>query len=100
MTITSELTSTNVKFSVPLSLNLSHTIDAEGIHPCNDKLKEIPENVKELRSFNGIRNFYHKFIPNVSSVMEHSLEFIKKNMCLGHGLWSVKMPLKNAKVFS
>ena len=51
---------------------LGHVIDAEGLHPTNDKiaaLKEAPTptNVTELRSFLGIVNYYGKFLPNLAT---------------------------------
>lgn len=59
---------------------LGHRIDAQGIHPTEDKLKAIveapaPKNVQELRSFLGLVNYYGKFIPNAATLLAplHSL---------------------------
>ena len=50
---------------------LGHKIDADGIHPMQDKVKAIqeaplPKNLAELRSFLGLINYYGKFLPNLS----------------------------------
>ena len=53
---------------------LGHRIDAEGIHPLEEKLAAIiqapaPQNVQELRSFLGLINYYGKFIPNAATIL-------------------------------
>ena len=53
---------------------LGHRIDAEGIHPLEDKLAAIiqapaPQNVQELRSFLGLINYYGKFIPIAVTIL-------------------------------
>ena len=53
---------------------LGHVIDAEGIHPTNDKLiaiekAPVPKNVQELRSYLGLVHYYHKFLHNVSCLL-------------------------------
>ena len=53
---------------------LGHVIDATGIHAAPDKLKAIleapaPLNVRQLRSFLGLVNYYGKFIPNLASML-------------------------------
>lgn len=53
---------------------LGHLIDAEGIHPTSEKLDAItnsqkPKDVKELRSYLGLINYYAKFIPRMSTVL-------------------------------
>lgn len=59
-------------FMVSSVTYLGHKIDAEGIHPTQDKVEAIlnaktPENVSELRTFIGIVTYYCKFIPNMST---------------------------------
>ena len=54
---------------------LGHRLDAEGIHPTNEKLlalqqAPIPTCVTELRSYVGLVNYYHKFLKNVSAVLK------------------------------
>ena len=53
---------------------LGHCIDAKGIHPTSDKLKAIivaqkPANVRQLRSYLGLINYYAKFVPHMSTVL-------------------------------
>ena len=53
---------------------LGHTINAEGLHATDAKLKAIvdapsPTNVTELRSFLGLLNYYGRFIPNLASLI-------------------------------
>lgn len=59
---------------------LGFVIDRDGMHKSPDKVNAImnlksPANVKELKSFLGIINFYRNFIPNASIQLEplHSL---------------------------
>ena len=49
-------------------------MDAEGIHPTSEKLKGIieaqkPCNIKQLRSYLGLINYYAKFVPRMSTVL-------------------------------
>ena len=51
---------------------LGHKIDAQGIHPTQEKIEAIlnaktPESVSELRTFIGIVTYYCRFIPNMST---------------------------------
>ena len=51
-----------------------HTIDKQGLHKSQDKIDAVlrapkPDNVSQLRSFLGLINYYHKFLPNLSSVL-------------------------------
>ena len=51
---------------------LGHIIDAEGLHLTEEKVKAIreapkPKNVRELRSFLGILNYYGRFLCNLST---------------------------------
>ena len=50
---------------------LGHVIDAQGLHPAISKIKAIsqapaPSNTTKLKSFLGLLNYYHKFLPNLS----------------------------------
>ena len=54
---------------------LGHAIDADGLHPTEDKVKAIkevpkPRNITELRSFLGIINYYDKFLPDLSGRLQ------------------------------
>ncbi|XP_015271459.1 PREDICTED: uncharacterized protein K02A2.6-like, partial [Gekko japonicus] len=52
---------------------LGFRIDAEGVHPTDEKVSAIqnaprPVSKKELQSFLGLLNFYHAFLPHKASV--------------------------------
>lgn len=62
---------------------LGHRIDAQGIHPTEDKLKAIveapaPKNVQELRSFLGLVNYYGKFIQNAATLLAPLNSLLRK----------------------
>lgn len=51
---------------------LGHKVSADGIQPLEDKVQAIkdfpePKNIKELRRFLGMYNFYRRFIPGASA---------------------------------
>jgi RNase H-like domain found in reverse transcriptase/Integrase core domain/Integrase zinc binding domain len=51
---------------------LGHRIDANGLHPLNDKVVAIrdaatPNDVEGVRTFLGLVNYYHKFIPGLAT---------------------------------
>jgi len=53
---------------------LGYTVNKEGIRPTNDRVKAIvdfkkPNNIKELRRYLGIINFYHRFIKNAAAIL-------------------------------
>ncbi|KAK3776673.1 hypothetical protein RRG08_049682 [Elysia crispata] len=63
---------------------LGHTIDADGLHPQEDKVKAMqnfsrPENVKELRSFLGGVQYYGKLLPNLSATLKSLNDLLKKD---------------------
>lgn len=50
---------------------LGHTVDSEGLHPTEEKVKAIvnaqsPTNITELCSFLGLLNYYGRFMKNLS----------------------------------
>lgn len=62
-------------FKVPEVSYLGFRIDADGLHPTQDKVKAIveapaPTNLKQLESFLGVFNFYRRFVPNASTILE------------------------------
>ena len=64
---------------------LGHIIDEHGLHKSPDKIEAvlkcaIPENVSQLRSFLGLVNYYHKFLPNLSSVISPLRRLLEKNV--------------------
>ncbi|XP_041863718.1 uncharacterized protein K02A2.6-like [Melanotaenia boesemani] len=51
---------------------LGYRVDAQGLHPVAKKVKAIqeapaPTNVTELKSFLGLLNYYHRFLPNLAT---------------------------------
>ena len=51
-----------------------HVIDGAGLHTAPGKIEAmmscpIPQNVTQLKSFLGLINYYHKFLPNLSSIL-------------------------------
>ena len=65
---------------------LGHIVNQEGIKPTEDKVEAIrdfpePHNMKMLRRFLGMINFYRRFIPNCAEILEplHTLLSPKKN---------------------
>ena len=60
------------EFSVASVTYLEYRIDAEGLHPINEKIKGIqdapePRNVTELKSYLGLLSYYSRFLPHMSS---------------------------------
>ena len=60
-----------------------HTVDQQGLHQNEDKVKAItkarePKNVSEVKSFTGMVNYYHKFLPNIASVLYPLHELTQK----------------------
>ena len=54
---------------------LGHTIDALGLHPTMAKIKAVvdaptPKNLSELKSYLGLLNYYGRFLPNLSSLIQ------------------------------
>ena len=64
---------------------LGHVIDAHGLHTAPNKLKAIvdapqPLNIKELRSFLGLLNYYGSFIPHLSSLLHPLHKLLKQDV--------------------
>jgi len=62
---------------------LGHKLDAEGIHPSEHKVEALkncprPQNIKQLKSFLGLLNYYNKFI-HFSANLLHPLYNLTKN---------------------
>ena len=67
-----------------------HHISAQGVRISPMKLKAIveapkPRNVRKLRSFLGLVNYYSKFIPNLSSVLHPLNTLLRADQWL---MWS------------
>ena len=53
---------------------LGHKIDRDGLHPTDEKVRAIqdaphPTNVKELRAWLGLLNYYGRFLCNLSTTL-------------------------------
>ena len=63
---------------------LGHHIDADGIKPLASKVQAIteyplPQSLKSLRRFLGIINYYCRFIPDCSSVLQPLTDLLQAN---------------------
>ena len=63
---------------------LGHRIDADGIHPTEEKLRAIveapaPKYVQQLRSFLGLINYYGKFIPSAATILAPLNQLLRKD---------------------
>ena len=64
---------------------LGHIINHEGIRTLPEKTEEIskikaPRNADEVRTFLGLLNYYHRFIPAFSDLMHPTQKLLKKNV--------------------
>lgn len=64
---------------------LGHVVDAMGIHPMEEKTDAIQKaavvkNVAEHRSFLALLNYYMKFIPNLSTLIQPMSALLHKDV--------------------
>ena len=64
---------------------LGLVVDAEGLHASTEKIEAVmdapePSNVKELRSFLGMMNYYRKFIPNLAIILKPLTDLLQHNV--------------------
>lgn len=62
-------------FGVPSLDFLGHRVDSSGIRPLDVKVRAIrdfpqPTTQKKLRTFLGLINYYHRFIPNCAMILQ------------------------------
>ena len=62
------LNESNCVFAFSSIEYLGHIIDGQGLHPSPTKVEAVkrapvPSNITELKSFWGLINYYHKFLP-------------------------------------
>ena len=62
------------KFGVASVEFLGHLVDSTGIHPLQDKVQAIrdfpqPTSKRQLSTFPGLVNFYHRFFPNGAQIL-------------------------------
>ena len=60
-------------------------IDVEGLHPVEEKVNAVkrapvPQNVSELRSFLGMVQYYHPFLPGLTTTLTPLHELLKKGV--------------------
>lgn len=73
------------KFFVTKLTHLGHVISDRGLMPCPDKISTIerakaPKNESELKSYLGLINYYHRFIPRLSAKLYHLYNLLKTNV--------------------
>ncbi|RXN12042.1 putative protein K02A2.6-like protein [Labeo rohita] len=62
---------------------LGHRINAAGVQPVAEKVQAIqdaptPQTVSELKAYLGLLNYYHKFLPSLSTVLAPLHSLLKK----------------------
>lgn len=62
---------------------LGHKITANGLHPLTEKVEAIsdapqPQNVSELKAYLGLLNYYHRFLPQLSTLLAPLHALLKK----------------------
>ena len=72
-------------FMRPSVTYLGHVINADGLHPLQDRVRAIrdapaPRSVTELKSYLGILSYYSKFLPNLSSTLHPLYYLLKKDV--------------------
>jgi transposase InsO family protein len=73
------------EFFKPSLTFLGHIVSSDGIKVCSDKVTAVrefpvPTNVKELRSFLGLSNFYRRFIQGFSKITAVLTRLLQKNV--------------------
>lgn len=72
------------KFAADSCVFLGHQISKDGISPPSDRVDAVlnvppPRTVKELRRIIGMFNWFRKFIPNFSSIINPLTRLLRKN---------------------
>lgn len=75
---------------------LSHKINSKGIFPAEDRIKTInefpiPTSIRHIQRFIGMINYYHRFIPNLASILTpiqaHLTHLLKKPKSKKNFFW-------------
>ena len=61
-----------------------HDIDKDGLHKSAEKVEAVlnaprPNDVAEVKSFLGLIKYYHRFLPNLSTVVHPLTQLLEKN---------------------
>ena len=86
-------------FAAPVVEFLGHEISGDGIRPLSSKVKAIqdyptPTTIKELQTFLGMVNYYHRFLPMAASKMASLYNVLaKKNLKAYYGILNNIQPL-------
>lgn len=61
-----------------------HEITQQGLHKSQRKVDAVlsaplPENVQQVRSFVGLINYYHNFLPNLSTLLQPLNQLLEKD---------------------
>ncbi len=70
-------------FMQPEVIYCGYGINGEGVYPVAAKVDAIknapaPRDVTQLRAFLGMMNYYHKFLPNMATILEPLHELLRK----------------------
>jgi len=62
-----------------------YRVDATGIRPVQESIRAIveapaPQNTSQLKSFLGMLNYYHRFLPRVATVLEPLHKLLRKGV--------------------
>ena len=73
------------EFLKPEVVYLGLRISAEGLQPVEEKINAVkraptPRNVSELRSFLGMVQYYHSFLPGLATTLEPLHRLLQKNV--------------------
>nr|VZI41426.1 unnamed protein product [Spirometra erinaceieuropaei] len=71
------------EFGVPSLTFLGHMVDSEGIKPVPDKVSAVsgfpvPKTINQLRRFLGMVNFYHRFLPHATAILQPLINLLTK----------------------
>ena len=99
-------------FGVPSVEFLGHSVDSTGIHPLPAKVQTVldfpqPTSRRQLRTFLGLTNFYHRFIPGcariadpLNTLLAESKEHLSWNDSQIHAFSALKEALANATLLA
>lgn len=78
------------EFLKPEVVYLGLKINSKGLHPVDEKIDAVkkapvPRNVSELRSFLGMIQYYHSFLPRLATTLAPLHELLKKD---AHWEWT------------